>query len=44
MANEWIMDEMQTVDLRDKRLERRLVSLLASRAPCARHCYRIIQR
>ena len=30
MANEWIMDEMQTVDLRDKRLERRLVSLLDS--------------
>lgn len=28
MTSEWVMDEMQTVDLRDKRLERRLVQLL----------------
>ena len=27
---DWIMDEMQTVDLRDKRLEKRLVGLLES--------------
>ena len=26
----WIMDEMQTADLRDKRLEKRLISLLES--------------
>jgi len=28
MASQWVMDEMQTADLRDKRLERRLVELL----------------
>lgn len=28
MTSEWVMDEMQTVELRDKRLERRLVGLL----------------
>ena len=28
--NAWIMDELQTADLRDKRLERRLISLLDS--------------
>ncbi|MCA9171788.1 MAG: IS4 family transposase [Planctomycetales bacterium] len=28
MTSQWVMDEMQTVDLRDKRLERRLVGLL----------------
>ena len=28
MASQWVMDELQTVDLRDKRLERRLVQLL----------------
>lgn len=28
MESRWVLDEMQTVDLRDKRLERRLVKLL----------------
>ncbi|WP_339745396.1 IS4 family transposase [uncultured Rubinisphaera sp.] len=28
MQSQWVMNEMQTVDLRDKRLERRLVNLL----------------
>jgi len=28
MASQWVMDEMQTADLRDKRLEGRLVKLL----------------
>ncbi|WP_207310424.1 IS4/Tn5 family transposase DNA-binding protein, partial [Rubripirellula amarantea] len=28
MASQWVMDEMETADLRDKRLERRLVELL----------------
>ncbi len=28
MTSQWVMDEIQTVDLRDKRLERRLVGLL----------------
>ncbi len=28
MASQWVMDEMQSVDLRDKRLEKRLVQLI----------------
>lgn len=32
MASAWVMDELQTADLRDKRLERRLVALLDSLA------------
>ena len=28
MASQWVMDEMETADLRDKRLERRLIELL----------------
>ncbi len=28
MASQWVMDEMQSVDLRDKRLEKRLIQLI----------------
>ena len=28
MTSQWVMDEMQSADLRDKRLERRLIQLI----------------
>ena len=31
----WVMDELQTADLRDKRLEKRLIGLLESLSQCS---------